>query len=235
MSKVPFEEARAAAQSLHEFVAAGRESQWRLDRWERDDPEAFRRRQRAATHRTEAERAGRKDGVLAKARQAAREYTVQQVAALCRQIVASQAPFAAWHFQVALRLRKGARRDCLVNKAIQNGWSGRQMQDAVMAVNGRRAHVGRRPQVPTDAVARLVQLEGLCLNWRRWCDTAFDDLPLELRALVTRANGAVGRVKEAAIRLRPEVQAGRKPPVDEGRPKAQDGSTGSKGAGRKTT
>src|SRR2546430_559038 len=100
MATVSKEKALASAASLRAFVRDGRASRRRLGRWERDEPGAFQRHRIDETYRTEALRAGRNAGALAKARQAADEYTAKEVEALCHRVVAHRAPFAAWHFQL---------------------------------------------------------------------------------------------------------------------------------------
>ena len=70
---------------------------------------------------------------------------------------------------------------------------------------GRRRWAGRKPKMPRDADEALMQLDSLCLRWRRWYEqisenadpqtTTLTDLPKSVALLLAKATPAVRRVE----------------------------------------
>jgi hypothetical protein len=65
-------------------------------------------------------------------------------------------------------------------------------------VNGRREHVGKRPQVPEGRSELLTSLLALCEKWRRFGTAAGPSLPAHLSGAVGQATKAVERVRAIA-------------------------------------
>jgi hypothetical protein len=147
---------------------------------------------RAAAHE------GMNHDTLQKAWRAARLYTREQIEELCGLIDRHAARFGPTHLSRVMAIKDARKRDALTRRAIRGRWGVTRLERAVQLVNGRREHVGKRPQVPEGRSELLTSLLALCEKWRRFGTAAGPSLPAHLDGAVGRATKAVERVRAIA-------------------------------------
>jgi hypothetical protein len=149
---------------------------------------------------------------LAKAWRAARLYTREQIDELCRLVEEHQARFGPTHLTRVMAVKDPKKRDALTRKAIRGRWGVTRLERAVQALNGRREHVGKRPQLPDGRPELLNALIALCEKWQRFGAEAGPRLSDNLKVAVGLASKAVKRVKTvAAAELVPDATGDEKP------------------------
>ncbi|QDU20986.1 hypothetical protein [Urbifossiella limnaea] len=211
-----------AVAALRSFWETGRASWGRVGATDDEAPAvtkkraARRRKQVGYVHGNKTEllkRAAADEGMnhdtLAKAWKASRLYTSEQVEELCGLVERHAARFGPTHLTRVMAVADAKKRDALTRKAVRGRWGVTRLERAVQAVNGRREHVGNRPQIPDARPELLHALIALCEKWRRFGAAAGAKLSDELKVVVGRAAKAVERVQAvAAAELAPAGPTG---------------------------
>ena len=118
--------------------------------------------------------------------------------------------FGPTHLLRFLTVKDRRRRYVVARKAVEGRWGVTQLETAISRLHKRRPEVGRKPRVPDDPGQLRLVLEGLCLKWGRWCQTAQPVLPEELRDLVDKATKAVAAANEVAAAKPAKPTAGKR-------------------------
>ena len=133
---------------------------------------------------------------------------LDELCALIRRYQPGQDPgrgvFRLRHVVRLLWVHPKAPRRALQRQAVEQGWTGTELDYRVTRLLGRRSGGGRRRHLPRDPNDLLAQLEGLCESWRRWRAAPGGppdrrgDLPEPVRAALQRASRGVLQLQQAA-------------------------------------
>lgn len=125
-----------------------------------------------------AKKAGMSADAVRKARQLVDPvagYSAAEFAELCELVLRVQSRqdhrgpvFGRSHLCRLLSVTPRSVRAKLARKAIKEGWSMARLNRAIATRYGRRRQGGRRPSIPADREGLLVQIDGMCEQWRRW-------------------------------------------------------------------
>lgn len=200
MAKVSPHPVSDVIRSILEFWRKGKECLDRTPLRRLDKPETAELPRKWPTLWAEAERTGTNAEFLAKARQAAEEYTKAEIEHLCKRIEKHRCRFGPSHVRRLLAVKDRELRAFLTTQALAHRWSVKELAQVIKAQRDRRPSVGRRPQVADDPAMVLVRLEDLCLSWTRWTQKAEARLPRRLRGPVALADSHVREVREEVVK-----------------------------------
>src|SRR5438876_485366 len=110
-NRVPADQARQNAAAIRRVWRAGQRSLARLQQLQRKDPDALQHGRKESTHTEEAQRLGTNFDTAAKMRRLAREYTREQIDAVCALVERQRSPFRPTPLLILLRVDDRARRD----------------------------------------------------------------------------------------------------------------------------
>lgn len=204
-------QARSNADAILQVWQQGKESQCRLDKLNESNPSALKFGNRGAVHRLEAEKLGTSLEAAEKMRRVAADYSREQIKELARHVRESHARFSKTHLLTLCRVKSRRQRKSLTRRAIEENWSVTKLDRAIQADKGRRrAAVGRKPWVPSDAVERLLALDAIGEKWCRWCDAARGGLPAGLLDLIDKSTATIRELQQAAAKQIQQLRAASK-------------------------
>lgn len=156
-------------------------------------------------------------------------YSKQELVELCQRCKKYQRPLGFTIVAKLLKIRNKKERSKLQRQAIEGAWSIADMDVELARLHGRRRWAGRKPKVPHDADEALMQLDSLCLKWRRWytqiaeesgtgpSEVGLDDLPETVRRPLTKATRVIQQIEDAVAACSRESASSRHPRTRKGR------------------
>jgi|SRR5579871_6272418 len=161
---------------------------------------------------------------LRKARQFAEYYNQSELNELCSYCRAEQlrmephqSVFGRSHVIRLVSIGSKKERLRVQRVAITNAWSVAELDEEIAKRFGRRRKGGRRPRIPAERTALLIQLDGMCETWLRWHQNAArtpgereEEAPVPLTCLSPRVKRIVAEVSEDLRRLQTIIERTRK-------------------------
>lgn len=123
--------------------------------------------------RDEASHFGLSEELLRKARQFAdpeQGYTKDELRVIFAKCSKAGFPLGTTHVIRWLTIPK-RRRARIERLTITERWNLSRLEAEIALEFGSRKAGGRRRRIPADSLGILIQLEGLCDAWRRWCES----------------------------------------------------------------